>query len=757
MTLLTRVATAVTHSPRLVLVLSAIIGGLLAVAGASAPSHLSSGGFVNPSAPSSAASYFLERDFKVSYGLTIVVHSPAGANDARARRVAELILSRLRLVPQAYGVTSYWTEPSGLAQHLISPDGKDALINVQLSGDVARQQAAASVVEALIRHVPDPGRIDVKVGGEVPAISALTVQANSDLARSLIISIPALAILLLLIFGSVAASLLPLAISGVSLAGALAALRLIAFFTPVSVFALNMASGIALALAIDYSLLLVNRFREETRAGRDQLEAVIRTVQTAGRTILFSALALVLCLSALLVFPMYAVTSIAYAGVAVVAVAAAAAILVAPAALALFGPSIEKTWLSPFAREGFRSRRGAADQRLEQSFWYRAAGLVMRHPVALGLLVIEFLIVAAVPFLGVRFGPPDDRVLPPTSQVRQVGDVIRAEFQPLTNEVIAVMPDRVGVPDHEIASYARSLSALPRVIFVLAPTGQYQGGSRTAAAPRDLTMSSRRAAYLTVYADGDAYGAAGTQVVSEVERVKAPAPVVFGGATPSNGDMVSAIRTHLPAAIGIIVLSMFLVVFMFTGSLLLPVKAIVASAMSLAATFGAMVWIFQDGHLLGYLFGNTASGFLIPQTMILIFVISFGISMDYEIFLLSRIREEWMRSPRTAADNAPAVQVGLARAGGIITAAALVMSVVFATMTTARLSIIQMFGLGLSVAVVMDATLIRGILVPAIMRVAGLANWWLPAWLRRWHFRRAWSDGNQDIDAERRSSEAMSR
>ncbi|MCW2528836.1 MAG: hypothetical protein JWM76_3696, partial [Pseudonocardiales bacterium] len=346
------------------------------------------------------------------------------------------------------------------------------------------------------------------------------------------------------------------------------------------------------------------------------------------------------------------------------------------------------------------------------------------------------------PFLGVKFGSPDDRVLPTSASVRQVGDEIREQFDGSgPGAVTVVMPDRRLVSDGDLAAYAERLSQLDGVTAVAAPGGTYVGG-KAVAGPADSTqLADQQAAYLRVFNSAVPFSPQGARVLKEVRETPAPASVLLTGPAATSHDALAALGHRLPLALAIIAIATAIVLFMFTGSLLMPLKAIVLNALSLTATFGAMVWVFQDGHLLS-LFGSTSAGYLVPTMPILMFCLAFGMSMDYEIFLLSRIREEWLASARTNADNTRAVQLGLARTGRIVTAAAGLMAIVFAGMTTSKVSFMQMFGLGLTLAVLMDATLIRGLLVPAFMRLAGRANWWAPAPLARWHSRRGWSEAD---------------
>jgi putative drug exporter of the RND superfamily len=439
--------------------------------------------------------------------------------------------------------------------------------------------------------------------------------------------------------------------------------------------------------------------------------------------VLFSALTVLLSLSALLVFPMYFLRSFAYAGIAVVALAAAAALFILPAMLVLVGTRVNALDVRAFVRHRLH-RPDPAPKALEDTFWYRLAGRVMNRAVPVGAAIVILLLVLGAPFLGAKWGYPDDRVLPSSAQVHQVGDDLRTDFsQNAAGSLTVVLPEAVA--SDQLASYRNALAQVPGVRGVSAP------------------MSNSSAAYLVVHSDATPYSSDGKKLLSSVRDVPAPGHVLITGAAARSADSLSALGSRLPLALLLIIVSTFVVLFMFTGSLLMPLKALVLNTLSLTATFGAMVWVFQDGHLLSSVFGSTSTGYLVATMPILMFCLAFGMSMDYEVFLLSRIREEWLSVPvaeRTPEHNRRSVAVGLGRTGRIVTAAAALMAIVFAGIGTSSVIFMQMFGTGLALAVIMDATIIRGLLVPAFMRLAGPANWWAPAPLARWHARRGWSD-----------------
>jgi putative drug exporter of the RND superfamily len=730
---LTRLANLGIHAPRRILVGVALVLVAAAAFGAQVASHLSAGGFSDPASPSARATSILASKFHGGDPNLILTVTPAtGTVDgAAARRAGLRLAAALDRQPYASQVNAYWTAPAALASGLRSKDGRTGLVVARVAGDddQAPKRAAAIVDRVTAHH--DPG-VTVRAGGIAMAYHQVTDQVSHDLAIAEGVAVPLTMVVLIWVFGSLVAALLPMAVGLVSIVGTLAVLRALTLVTDVSIYAMNLTTALGLALAIDYSLFIVSRYREEAeRRGADG--AIRRTMNTAGRTVLFSALTVALSLSALLVFPVYFLRSFAYAGIAVVVLAAATALLVLPALLAVLGPRVDALDLRVPVRRLLR--RPPPAHAGDRGFWYRVAPAVMRRALPAGLAVTALLLILGAPFLGVKFGYPDDRVLPASASTHQVGDALRTRFAAdPAGTLTVVVPDTTG---GGIAPYARSLSRIDGVTGVTAATGSYVDG-RTVA-PAGGVFTSGHTSYLTVRTGPDPMSDAGKRLFTAVKAAHAPWPVLITGAAAENADSLHALGARLPLAIALVAIATFVLLFLFTGSAVLPVKALVLNLLSLSATFGAMVWIFQDGHLAG-LYGATVTGYLVPTMPILMFCLSFGISMDYEVFLLSRIREEWLASGRTRADNARAVGVGLGRTGRLITAAALLMAIVFASLATGQVSFMQLFGTGLTLAVLMDATLVRGVLVPALMKLAGRANWWAPRPLRRWHDRYGWSE-----------------
>jgi RND superfamily putative drug exporter len=727
--MLTRLANLGIRAPRRVLGLGGLLLVLAAIYGISAAGHLSSGGFSDPNSPSSTAADVLDKTFNAgSANLLLEVTSPDGAKSNAARATGLRLVDAVSQAPDTSQVASYWTAPRLQAGALLSKDGKSALVVARVAGNDSTAPKRAADIAASLTGTHNG--VTVIAGGQGMAFSQVNDQTKADLAKAEAIAIPLTVIALIWVFGSFIAALLPLVVGISSIIGTMAILRGLASLTDVSIYALNMTTAMGLALAIDYSLFIVSRYREEVRNGAAPDDAVRRTMQTAGRTVLFSALTVGLSLAALMVFPVFFLRSFAYAGIAVVALATLAALLLLPAMLTLLGTRVDSLDLRVFVRRLFR-RPPPIVKPVEATFWYRVANGVMKRALPVGLVVTAFLVALGLPFLHASFGYPDDRVLPHSASAHQVGDDLRIRFAANAASTISIVATDISASPSGIGTYATALSQVPGVTAVSSAAGTFANG--TSIAPGSSAMRSGDETYLDVHSDADAQSDPAKALLDRVEAVKAPWAVEFTGPTAVNHDSLAALGSALPWALILIALATFIVLFLFTGSVILPLKALVLNTLSLSATFGAMVWIFQEGHF-GSLFNDlTTTGYLVPTMPPLMFCLAFGLSMDYEVFLLSRIREEWLASGKTSADNTRAVALGLGRTGRIVTAAALLMAIVFAAMAGSKVSFMMLFGTGLTLAVVMDATVVRGILVPAFMRLAGRWNWWAPRPLARLH------------------------
>jgi RND superfamily putative drug exporter len=540
--------------------------------------------------------------------------------------------------------------------------------------------------------------------------------------------VPLTLLLLVVAFGSVVSALLPLAVGGVAILGTFAELAVLGSVTEVSVFAINLTTALGLGLGIDYALFLVNRFREQLAAGDTVPEAVARTVATAGRTVIFTAVAVMTALAALLVFPQYFLRSFGYAGIGVVAIAALGALVLLPALLAVLGHRVNAGRVRlPWRREP-ADRRGRL-QGAPSPFWGRLAGRVMRRPGLVGLPAVALLLLAASPLLGVSFGVPDQNVLRDTTASRQVADALASRFAgnadtPL--EIVTTGP----VGPAAVAAFAETLSRLPDVAHVQSSAGTYVDG---VAAPgsADPALGTAHAQRFTVVTNLPATSDAAQDLVRTVRGLPGPDGTDFlvTGAGAALIDTKQSIGDRLPLAVGLVLCTTLVVLFLFTGSVVQAVRAILLNGLSLAATLGILTWIFQEGHLASVL-GFTPRPMDVSMT-VLLFCIAFGLSMDYEVFVLSRIKELHDAGRPTA----QAVPDGLARSGRIVSTAAGLLAVTFFAFGTSTVSFLQMFGLGAGLAILIDATLVRGVLVPASMRLLGQVAWWSPSPLRRVHAR----------------------
>lgn len=730
--MLHRIAHLALAAPRRVLVVAALAMVAAGIFGIPVAKSLSAGGFQDPTSESARATQLLSDKFaRGDMQLVIsVTDDNAGAQSPAARAVGADIAAQLKASPFVTEVSSAWTVPAPAAATLISKDGKTGLILAGITGGESGAQKHAKELTDQLVH--DRDGVTVRAGGEAMIYVQINGQSEKDLLMMESIAIPLSFLVLVWVFGGLLAAALPLAVGGFAILGSLAVLRGFTMVTDISIFALNLTVAMGLALAIDYTLLIVSRYRDELAEGVDPDRALVRTMVTAGRTVLFSAMTVALSMVAMVLFPMYFLKSFAYAGIAVVALAAFAAIVVAPAAIALLGDRLDAYDVRRFIRRVL-GRPEPVRKPVEQTFWYRMTKRVMRRSVPVGLAVIALLLMLGAPFLGIKWGFPDDRVLPSSASSRQLGDELRNDFAvDSSTAVTVVLPDVTRLAPAELDRYAGDLSRAADGVSVSAPGGTFVDGRRVGP-PTSGTGMADGSAYLTVGSHVPLFSDASEAQLDALHAVPAPAEVQFTGLAQVNRDSSHAITSRLPLVLGIIAAITFVLLFLLTGSVVLPLKALVLNVLSLSAAFGALVWIFQDGHL-GAL-GTTSTGTLVANLPVLLFCIAFGLSMDYEVFLVSRIREYWLESGQTREDNDESVALGLARTGRVVTAAALLMSISFAALIAAQVAFMRMFGLGLTIAVLVDATLVRMLLVPAFMHLMGQWNWWAPAPLARLHKR----------------------
>ncbi|MFD5845760.1 MMPL family transporter [Streptomyces chartreusis] len=721
----------VTARPRLSLLVALVITALAVLAGSGVADRLGSGGWEDPDAESTYATKALEREFPASQPnlLLLVDAGDASVDDPAVAAEAQRLVSRLTGEKGVVGVGSYWQSKSPA---LRAEDGHEALIAARITGEEKQMGETLDRIAPEFRGAHGP--VEVSVGGPVAVRHEMQTTIQEDLLRAEVIALPVTLVLLVMVFGSAVAALLPLGIGIVAILGTNAVLRGLTEFTDVSVFAMNLTTALGLGLAVDYALFIVRRFREELTGGAEPLAAVGTTLRTAGRTVLFSALTVAVSLAAMLLFPQYFLRSFAYAGIAVVLLAAAAALILLPAALVLLGHRVNALDLRKLLRRGRSKESDGAAAATQGKGWARTANLVMRRAPFFALGTTAVLVLLGLPFLGVKFGTADDRQLPSSAESHVVQQHIRDGFPGSPGGGLEVLAEGRAT-QAQYADYKQRIGALPEVLRVDGP------------------LVKGESAYFTVLPKGEAVDDPAQGLVDDLRATEAPFDTKVTGAAAVLVDSKDAIAERLPLAAAFIAIVTLLLVFLLTGSVLIPIQAVVLNALSLTAMFGAVVWVFQDGHLSGLL-GFTSPGSIETTLPVLMFCVAFGLSMDYGVFLLSRIKEEY----DTTGDHEEAVRHGLQRTGGLITAAAVILAVVMVAIGTSRVTNTKMLGLGIALAVLMDAMIVRSLLVPAVMRLTGRATWWAPGPLRRLHDRFGLSESDgapEQADAEERDKVAV--
>ncbi|WP_026929232.1 MMPL family transporter [Glycomyces tenuis] len=585
-------------------------------------------------------------------------------------------------------------------ERFVSNDRHSTFVSVSLGGGTS-DEALADAYESIrgdLREAGDTDGLDVSLGGEAAVFHDINTQVQEDLVLAEMISMPILLVITIIVFGALVAASLPLLVGGMAILGGFTVTRVIAEFTDVSVFAANVITIIGLGMSIDYALFVLRRFREEIAAGRDKRAAVLGTVATAGRTVMVSGLIIVLSMVGLLLVDVPFLHGIAYGVMSAVGVAMLSALVVLPAFLYLLGHRVDKGRL-------IRRREKAAEE--DTGFWHGLAAGVMRRPVLILLPVLAFMALLASPALDTEFGGVDERDMPADAESRVVTETIAADFPGGDVETFDVMVSGGG--EAALAEAMQALEGLDHVEGVVPVNGN-----------GDATL-------LQVRYGLDPFSAESRELIEQVRDIDvAGAELAVTGGASDLVDMFDAIVDGLPAMVGYIVAVTVIVLFLAFGSVVLPIKAVLMNFVSLAAAIGVVVWIFQEGHLSGML-DFTASGFLNPSNLLLMVVLLFALSTDYEVFLLSRVREEW----DNGADNRTAVMRGMQKTGSIITAAAVILIVVVGAFATGGITFMKMIGVGMAVAILLDATVVRMLLVPATMRLLGRANWWVPGPLAR--------------------------
>jgi RND superfamily putative drug exporter len=676
-----------------------IVGILVAGGfGSLAFSRLDSGGYSDPNSDSYKVYEYLTDELKLSDPAVVIIVD-SGATDVTDPVVAQKGVALEKKIAQEVGVTktlSYWT--SGGEATLKSADGKAAYILVYGDGEAftPESQKLGKVMQEKYDGAYEG--LTLYAGGVGVVGHAITKKISDDLKIAELISIPLTFILLVLVFGALAASAMPLIVGVAAILGAFFILYLFTLFTTVSIYALNLTTGMGLGLGIDYALLMVNRFREELHRGKSVEDSIVTTMATAGKTVFYSGMTVLVTLLSLTFFPLPFLQSFGYAGVSVVALAVIGALFGLPPILALLGDRIDKGVV-----------RKSAITPKEDGRWAKTARLVMKRPVSAVVLSLVILGIMAAPITNIKFSQGDSRMLPANNKAAFATALQAERFPGQTGTPIEIIVIDGADKLDEINTYTQKLAQTTGIVGVVPP----------AVIGKDVRVVAYQAMLPRTPES--------QELIQNVRNIDSPAGTLVGGVAADYTDSQNGISRTLPWALGWIILSVLVLIFIFTGSILLPIKAVILNFLSLGATMGALTWIFVDGNMQWLVGSFTVTGTLDTSIVILIAVVVFGLSMDYELFLLSRIREEHLAGKT----NVESVAVGLQRSARIITAAAVLLAVVFGAFVTSGVTSIKTMGFGVALAVLLDATIVRGLLVPALMRLFGENNWWAPKWMKR--------------------------
>jgi uncharacterized membrane protein YdfJ with MMPL/SSD domain len=693
-----KLATFAYSNRRRVLFVAVIGAAIAGVFGAGVSKHLSPYGADDPATQSVQA----KNRFQAATGRqidpgVIALVSSGDVRSLAARRRVERVAAELGAQPDVASVQSFYTahDPA-----MVARDGRSTYVvayfkarsDLQISND-------AKLIESRFSF-----QHDVKLGGDAIANAQVNTQVGNDLAHAELLAFPFIFLLSLIFFRSVVASLLPPLLGGLAILGTFFLLRLVSTFTDLSVFALNLTTGLGLGLAIDYSLFIVSRYREEANRDGFGLPSLRRTLQTAGRTVLFSSVTVAFSVAALTIFPQRFLYSMGIAGAIVALLAATLALTVLPALLAVLGPRVNALSSRRLRRAAERDARPA-----HSGAWYRLARFVTRRPAPVAVASAALLIALGIPFFTqIRFITADARVLPPNASAHQVQTALDAQFPPNRTTPLEVVVG-ASAASPEVRSLSKQIAGLPDVSAVgpAQPSGRGTSLLRVAPEHGPLTGSTE-------------------QLARDVRAIHTPYYLGVAGETASYLDLEHSLGAHLPVALAIVIAATLIVLFLMTGSVVLPLKAVVMNALSLSAVFGLLVLIFQHGTLQGLL-GYHSVGALDATQPILLFAIGFGLATDYGVFLLARIKE----ARDAGAPNSEAVALGLERTGRIVTSAALLFAVAVGAFASSQIVFIKELGIGTALAVLLDASIVRALLVPSLMELLGSANWWAPRPLRR--------------------------
>jgi RND superfamily putative drug exporter len=673
------------------IILSGVFGSLIF-------SRLDAGGYSDPQSDSYKVYEYLRDDLKIN-DPSVVVVVDAGSRDVTSPDVVQEAKSLEAKIAGEKGITktlSYWS--SGGEATLKSKDGRAGYILIYGEADAFSPESQKLGAVFQDKYEGKYGSFTLYPGGVAVVGNAISEKIAADLKIAEIVSIPLTFILLAFVFGALAASAMPLIVGVAAILGAFFVLYLMSLFTDVSVYALNLTTGMGLGLGIDYALLMVNRFREEIHHGKSVQDSIVTTMATAGKTVFYSGLTVLVTMVSLTFFPLPFLKSFGYAGVSVVALAVVGALCGLPPIMALLGTRIDKGVI-----------RKSSITPKEDGRWAQTARFVMKRPTAVVILSLVILGILTAPVQNIKFAQGDSRMLP-ASNPAAIATALQADrFAGQTNNPVEIIIFDGAGKTLEISEYSQEIATVSGIVAVQPP--QVIGTDIRLVAFHSMLPRTPDA----------------QKLIHDIRDLKAPVGTLVGGVAADYTDSQDGISKTLPWALGWIALSVFILIFVFTGSIILPIKAVLLNVLSLAATMGVLTWVFIDGHLQWLVGSFTVTGTLDTSIVILIAVVVFGLSMDYELFLLSRIREEHLAGK----SNIEAVAVGLQRSARIITAAAVLLAVVFAAFITSGVTSIKSMGFGVALAVILDATIVRALLVPALMRLFGERNWWAPKWMQR--------------------------
>lgn len=698
--------------------ISVLVAGVI---GAGMFGSLKSQGYDDLGSDSAAVDRLLKSDFESRDASAIlVIDTFANIDDPESVTAANALLAKVAEEDNIESIVSYWNTGQ---ESLKSFDGNAGLALVYFDKNLDSEQAAVTAKNIQDTYDKESAGTRAYVGGIEVLYEAINGQIKDDLKIAEAIAIPLNILMLLFVFGAAVAAGLPMVVALGSIAGSFFVIYIITQFTDVSVFALNLITGLGLGLGIDYALLIVNRYREELARTKDVAASVVKTVTTAGRTVFFSGITVALVLASMMLFPQYFLKSFAYAGVSVVLFAVLASLIALPATLALLGTRVDK----------WKIRRGDLKPK-ETGAWSSLATAVMKRPLLVIVGTVTLLFALAAPALDAKFSQVDDRVLPASNPAAIASDQIRERFESQI-PVEVLVPISASVD--EVTEYAKTLVADPNVISAFTGSTYIEGDMVSPLPPEQAVAASSAHHRITLYTDVESRNMDAKELINRLRAVEPPVEnTLIGGQAAIFTDSQAGISDNLPAVLGWLTIATLIILFLFTGSAILPIKAVILNMLSLGATLGVLVWVFQDGNAMWLVGDFTVTGSLDTSTLVLVAIVAFGLSMDYELFLLSRIKEEH----DYGADTTTSVSSGLQKSGRIITAAAVLIAIVFACFMTSGVTSIKMLGLGIAFAILLDATIVRGLLVPALMRVAGDWNWWAPRFMQKIHARFGISD-----------------